>query len=127
MPATYTIDKQRELVLSSVSGVLTFAGITERTDRLRSDPDFVPEYRELFDFTGVTRIELSCTQIQDLAKWSPFAPSSRRAFLVAGDLAFGLGRVSTTYHDLNGEKNVIVFRDKDAALRWLETGEQTEQ
>lgn len=126
MPATYTIDKQRELVLGSASGVLTLADITARTARLKSDRDFVPAYRELFDFTGVTRIELSSTDIQFLATESPFAPASRRAFLVTGELAFALARMSATYHDLKGERNISVFRDREKALHWLETGEQTE-
>ena len=112
-------------MLSSASGALAFAGIMERTERLRSDPGFLPEYRELFDFTGVTRSELSCAQIQDIVKRPLFAPSSRRAFLVADDLGFGMGRVSSAYHELNGEKNVMVFRNRGKALRWLETGEKT--
>jgi hypothetical protein len=126
MSATYIIDQQRKMVLGSARGILTFADITGRTTRLKSDPDFAPEYRELFDFTGVTQIELSNIQIQALAQWSPFAPSSRRAFLVDGQLAFALARMSTTYHELNGEQYVSAFRDKEEALRWLEAGEHVE-
>ena len=126
MAATYFIDKQRKLVLSAARDILTCADLVERTDRLRRDPEFVPEYRELFDFMGVTRIELSAAEIQSMAAGSPFAPSSRRAFLVTGELAYALGRMSASYHDLNGERNISVFRDRAEALRWIETGEQRE-
>ena len=123
MPATYTVDKQRALVLSSASGVLTYADLAGHFERLKSDPDFSPGFREFFDFTGGTRVELSSTDVKAIANGAVFAPSARRAFLVADKLGFALGRMAESYHELRGEENVRVFRDKDLALRWLETGE----
>ena len=54
MPATYSIDVERKLVVSVAWGVMTSADVRAHRRALRSDPLFDRNYRELVDMTGIT-------------------------------------------------------------------------
>jgi hypothetical protein len=54
MPAFYKIDKERRLVLSFGSGVLTREDVLGHIDKLSADPDFDPGFSQLQDYTQFT-------------------------------------------------------------------------
>lgn len=64
MPEFYKIDRERRLVLTTGSGVLTLADAVSHMDKLSKDPDFDPRFSQIVDFTQVTRIELSADEIR---------------------------------------------------------------
>jgi hypothetical protein len=92
MPAFYKIDKQHRLVLSTASGVFSFADIRLHQERLTRDPDFDPSFSQIADFRSVTGIEISADEIRPIAQRSLFSPHSRRALITPNDSAYGLGR-----------------------------------
>jgi hypothetical protein len=53
-----------------------------------------------------------------------FSPTSRRAMLAPIDVIFGIGRMFQMLRQARGETGIRVFRDREAAMRWLETGEE---
>jgi hypothetical protein len=73
----------------------------------------------LIDFTHVTNFELEAKGVRRLAQRSIFSPDSRRAILVASDLAFGFSRMFEIYRETAGEKGIHVFRNLDDALDWI--------
>ena len=77
MPAFYKIDKERKLVFSSGSGVLTREDILGHQDRLLQDPDFDPSFSQLSDFTHITKIDLTPEDVRLAAKKNIFSPQSR--------------------------------------------------
>ena len=91
MPEFYKIDKERRLVLTTGSGVLTLAEAVSHMDKLSKDPDFDPSFSQIVDFTQVTRIELSSDEIRRLAQRTIFSATSRRAFIAPDEVAFGIG------------------------------------
>jgi hypothetical protein len=119
MPADFYIDAERHIVFSKATGVLGRSEALDHMDRLERNPDFRSDFNQLFDFRSVTAVQLSHEEIKVLATRTIFHPSSRRAFVVARDFDFGIGRVFGTYRDLAGEPGVAVFREMKEALSWL--------
>ncbi|HVP31491.1 MAG TPA: hypothetical protein VMW35_20275 [Myxococcota bacterium] len=118
MPIDYRIDKQRGVVWSRATGVVTDADLLQHQERLRRDPDFQPHFRQLFDFTSGTVNAVTGRAIRQLAAAPAFGKGSKRALLVHADSAFGLARMFQTLRD-EQEDEVAVFRDEAAARAWL--------
>jgi hypothetical protein len=114
MPAYFKIDKQRSLVISTMDGVFSLADGLEHQEKLLKDPDFAPNFRQLLDCTHVAKLELKPEEMRTLARRAVFTSESRRAIL-----AFGLGRMFLIFREIQGEKGVRVFRDRDEAVHWL--------
>jgi hypothetical protein len=119
MPAYFKIDRERRLVMSTMDGVFTLADGLAHQEKLQKDPDFALDFRQLLDCTHVTKLELKPEEVRTLARKTVFFSESRRAILVRSDLAFGLGRMFLIFREIQGEKGVRVFRDRDEALHWL--------
>lgn len=119
MPAFYKIDKERRLVMTTASGVLTPSDTLAHQDKLLKDPDFDSSFSQLLDFTQVTTVQLGSDDVRRLAQRSIFSPNSRRAILVSSDFAFGLSRMFEALRDNSGEKGIRVFRNLDEALAWV--------
>jgi hypothetical protein len=120
--AFYKIDKERKLVLSSGTGVLTKEDILGHMDRLSKDPDFDPNFSQVSDFTQITVLEIGPEDVRQLAQRNIFSPRSRRAFVVKNNLQFGLARMFEIHRELNGETGIRVFRTFDEAMDWILVG-----
>ena len=128
MPLIYVIDKQRRLVTSIASGVVTYSDIAAHQSRLKNDPDFDPTFDQLVDGTGATRIELTAEEIRTVARQRLFAASSRQAFATSSEFAYGLARMFEIYRDASGAGRAVrVFSGLDAAQEWLEPVRQKKQ
>ena len=119
MPVSYTIVPERRLVISRAWEALSDADVREHDERLREDPDFDPEYRQLADGRELTRVDVSWSMIAEVARNPVFSRSSRRAVVVARDVDYGVARVFQTMVELQGGV-VQIFRDHEAAERWLD-------
>jgi hypothetical protein len=122
MSAFYKIDKERRIVLSSGTGVLTKKDLVGHMDRLSNDPDFNPDFSQVLDFTQLSGLEVGPDDVRQLAQRNIFSPRSRRAFVVKDDLQFGLARMFEIHRELNGETGIRVFRTFDEALDWILVG-----
>jgi len=119
MPAFYKIDKERKLVMSAGSGVLTREDLLGHQERLLKDPEFDPTFSQLLDFTHITKVDITPEDVRLAARKTIFSPQSHRAMLVKDDLQFGLARMFEIHRELNGEKGIRVFRNIDEALDWV--------
>jgi hypothetical protein len=122
VPSSYKIDKERRLVLSSATGILTKEDIFGYMDRLSKDADFDPEFSQVSDFTQVTRLDIEPEDIRQLAQRNVFSPRSHRAFVVKDDLQYGLARMFQIHRELRGEGGIRVFRTFEEALDWILSG-----
>ena len=118
MPASFVIDHQHRIVRSKGWGVLVEADFMGTQRGLREDKQFDPTYRQIYDFSEVTSINISSSQLQSIAYASPFSPQARRAFVVSSDVAFGMARMYSLMGDRNPE-TLRIFRDRGSALSWL--------
>ena len=119
MPAFYKIDKERKLVMSSGSGVLTKEDILGHQERLSKDPDFDPSFSQLQDYTHVSKLDVTPEDVRLFARKNIFSSHSRRAMVVKDDLQFGLARMFEIHRDFAGESGIRVFRNLDEALDWV--------
>lgn len=122
MPASYTIDMKRRLVMSSGVGVLTREDLWGHMERLSKDPDFDPAFSQIIDFTNVTEVEVDPEDVRRLAQRNVFSSHSRRSIVVKDDLHFGLARMFEIHRELAGEMGIRVFRTLEEAVRWLADG-----
>jgi hypothetical protein len=116
VPVTYTIDKSLDLVVITATGVITADDLRELQARGRADPEFDPHRPILIDLTGA---ELQGWTGVETRRIAGGGVNTRRALLVASDLAYGIGRMLQAETQLLGQDNVQVFRDRAAALAWV--------
>ena len=119
MPAAYTIDPSRSLVLSRGWGLLTDADLREHYRRLLADADFDPSFCQLIDLYDVDSYKVSTEMVREMAIMRVFRPGTRRAFVVDKELLDDMTRLMETYSELPKDGEVAVFRDLADAERWL--------
>lgn len=115
----YHIDRKQGIIWSRCWGVLSDADIAAHQAKLRADPAFAPGLNQLVDCRGVTDVTLSVAAVKRLGQSQLFAPESKRAYVVARDVIFGLVRMYELYQKLRDARNVRIFRDRAEAVRWL--------
>jgi hypothetical protein len=119
MPASFQIDKERRLVISTASGIFTIADALAHQQDLPKHPDFDPSFSHFVDLSEVTKPELSGKDMEWFAQATIFSPHSRRAVLATHDVAFGLARMYGILREFQGEEGLQVFRNRDQAMNWV--------
>ena len=119
MAAFYHIDKDRKLVMSTVSGALTRDDLESHMRKLRSDPDFDPRFSQLADFTHMTKLEVTADDIRYFARTSVFDSDSRRAFIVGDDVSALLAEMFALLRKVAGERGRCVFRTLEEGIEWI--------
>src|SRR5215475_4033592 len=123
MPASYVIDKQRRLVISTATGVVTAEECKQHQDRLVNDPDFDPTFNQILDFTEANTIQLNEATLRFLAVRHVFRAPSRRAILSNSQQFTELMEKSKDLRkQFLGTDIIEVFSDRDEALLWLNSG-----
>ncbi len=122
MPFDIVIDAEHRIVYSRAWGEFTEADVLAHRQHLKADPQFDSTFRQLADFSGVTRLAISATSIRALTSSDPWDSGSRRAYVASTDVVFGMTRM---YATLLGESksNIAVFRRAEEARRWLDVDE----
>ena len=118
MPASYTIDVARKLVVTRIWGAATEDEIVDHGQRLRNDPQFRPDFRQLVDMTELTEIRVGSGLIRDRSRDQFFSPGVRRAVVANSDAAFGMARMYAIASDEAGQ-TIEVFRNMSEAEAWL--------
>jgi hypothetical protein len=119
MPATYEIDKQRRLVITTVWEGLTLDDALSHQNKLMADPDFDSGFSQLMDLTHASGSDLQAGDIRKMAERTVFSTQSRRAIVVSNNLLYGFGRMYEILRETVGENGIRVFRDMDEAVDWL--------
>jgi hypothetical protein len=118
LPASYTIDSDRKLVVTRIWGAATEDDIYDHGQRLRNDPQFRPDFRQLVDMTELTEIRVGSGVIRDASRNQFFSPGVRRAVVANSEAAFGMARMYAIASEETGQ-TIQVFRDMSAAEAWL--------
>ena len=118
MPATYAIDAERKLVFSRIWGSPTEEEILDHGRRLRADPRFQPDFRQLLDMSELKEILISTQSVRHAARDQLFSAGVRRALVAHSDAAFGMARMYALASEVEGQ-TIEVFREFCAAEAWL--------
>lgn len=119
MPAFYHIDKERRLVLSTASGVLSRDDLHNHMQRLLKDPDFDPNFSQLADFTHLTRLDFTADDVRQLAQTTVFSSDARRAFVVGDEVSEELAEMFVLLRKVAGEHGIRVFRTLEDGIDWI--------
>ena len=116
---TIDTDSVEGVVVGTVSGPLTLKEIRKAAAAVWKDIEG-PRIRMLWDLRDA-QFTLSANEIRALAEFakqhSPFS-HLRMAFVVAGDLEFGLVRMFEVFREAESVRTAV-FRDMQQALGWL--------
>ena len=123
MNVARSIDEASGLVSFTVKGTVTYEGIVRALSDMMDDPRFRKAASNLWDFREASSGALSGNEIE---RFAVFVDRSRErrgegykvAFVVSGDAEFGLARMYEGHAERLPFK-IMVFRDLDAASRWI--------
>jgi hypothetical protein len=119
MPISYSLDKTRQFVRTTVDGRVTVSEIIGHLEAVRRDDALA--FAELIDADGAARPFLSATDVWRAATHvrTTQLPSQLgpRAVIVSDDTAFGLTRIFTNI--LTGIFPIEAFRSRERAEEWL--------
>jgi hypothetical protein len=88
--------------------------------KFAGDPNFKPDFFQLYDVRDVTRASLTASEVIELAKTPIFAPDARRACITTNGETYGIARMFQIYRELNGgNEQIRLFRSIEAAEAWL--------
>jgi hypothetical protein len=120
MPCDCVLDLERRWVKVTASGVLTFEEMMATRHKFTSDPNFSPDFYQLYDSRAVTRTTLTAIEVGQAAMANIFSSSSRRAVVAPGGETYGVARMFQIYRGLNaGSETIKVFRSIEEAEAWL--------
>jgi hypothetical protein len=120
MPCECELDLSRRWVKVRAWGLVTYAEVMAARRKFTADPDFQPDFFQLYDVREVTRASLTAIEVVELAKAPIFAPTSRRACITTNGETYGILRMFQIYRALNnGQEQIRLFKSIDDAEAWL--------
>lgn len=120
MPCDCELDLERRWVRARAWGVVTLADAMANRKKFMSDPEFRPDFCQLYDGREVTRLVLTASEVGHLAIDTVFGPGTRRAFVTPTHETYGLMRLYQIYRAVNaGKEQIRLFRTLEEAEAWL--------
>lgn len=115
MPVSYTIAPS--IIDVVLEGTVTDSEMVRAQQDMFNDPDFVSSYPRLIHASEVTELQLSADVVSHLARSACQRGMRKAAVIASTDFVFALCRM---YEGYAYEADCHVFRDRRAALEWLE-------
>ena len=112
------IDTKQRIVVTKLGGSFVAQDTIAAQQSLKDNPEFAPDFRALFDYRGITKMELTSSELHEIVKSSPFDGSGRRAVVAGRDDTSG---VKETYQSYQAEHDATfrLFEDLEEAREWL--------
>lgn len=118
VPVVYTIDSERGIVFTTVTGKVSVGEMLEHFKQLAADPAYHPHFDGLSDQAAAEMFEASGEDLRRLALALPLVAPARRAIIVNSDLHFAFGRMVEMNRSTAGVET-RVFRTREDAAAWL--------
>jgi hypothetical protein len=123
MPCDAVLDLERRCVRGRAWGVVTYEDVMGARRKFIADPNFTPDFSQLYDGRDVTKVALTASEVGVLARDDVFGARSRRAFVAPTREAYGMMRLFEIYRGINaGKEQIKLFRSMAEAEAWLITG-----
>ncbi len=120
MPCDCELDLTQRLVKAWAWGTVTHAEAMATRLKFSTNPDFRPDFNQVYDCLGVTLVSVNTIEIGLLARDHVFGLGSRRAFIGPRTDTFGFLRTFQLYRQINGAKEQIrLFPTMEAAEAWI--------
>ena len=120
MPCECVLDLERRWVRCRGWGVVTYDEALASRLKFTSDPNFTPDFYQLYDGREITRVCISASETGQLAMEAVFSPRSRRALVAPDRETYDFGRMFQIYRGINAHKDQVrLFRTIEEAEAWL--------
>jgi len=120
MPCDCELDLDRRLVRCRAWGVVTYDETMATRRKFLSDPNFSPDFDQIYDGRDVTRIAISASDTGKLAMDAVFSAKARRALIAPSRDTYDFGRMLQIYRGINAHKDQLrLFRTIEEAEAWL--------
>ena len=124
MPIETRIDTETGLRTHVLIGRVSLEELKDALGEVYARPDFRPEGDTLCDLRQADLGQFSHAVVKDVvdyvAKHRGAPPGARTAVVVGRDLGFGLARMYEQMLVASADVRVMVFRDTEEAMAWLE-------
>ena len=122
---TLIIEKQN-LRIHTVTGAFNFDFLFQSIVDVYNNPDFVPRFNSIWDFTQVNQIQsISLEQLEKLVAYVTWKRSRigkvRTALVVSEKIDFGLARMYEQEMEASNQADINVFRNIDLAIEWIKS------
>lgn len=118
MPASFQLDVPHQLVRVTLSGDVTDDEVLGLQRTLHQTPEVEPGWHALVDCSTAEQVLLTTNAIRELGARSRFTAQARIAIVAPRDALYGIARMVEQLHP--GPCGIMVFRDRDQAVAWLE-------
>jgi hypothetical protein len=120
VPCECELDLSRRWVKVRAWGLLTYDEVMAARRKFTGDPNFMPDFFQIYDVREVTRAPLTAAEVAELAKAPVFAATSRRACVTTNGETYGILRMFQIFRELSaGKEQIRLFRSIDDAEAWL--------
>ncbi len=124
MAYTYSIEIDQSLVRIELTGKFDMDKFREFFTRLLHADEYKPGFHVLCDARKLDFTRMSSYDISELVQLDKSVAvlrgNGKTAFVVRDDLQFGLSRMVEIQHDRDAGNTMVIFRDMEKALSWLE-------
>ena len=121
MEVERTIDPDARVVTLTISGDLDDRELMSLADEFAETPQLESDFSLLIDLRQAHGQKVTSAAVYRLVERAlVLSATSRRAIVVSTDLGFGMARMYEMLRHKGGAPRV--FRDYDAARRWVTTG-----
>ena len=118
MPGSYMIDVPNRLVVTQAWATVNDAELLAHAKQLGADPRFLPDFRQIADFSHVGEARVTREALRELGRINPWGAGAHRAVITPQDLLFGMARMYELMSDQRPEE-FRIFRDIPTAVAWL--------
>jgi hypothetical protein len=121
MPISVSIDKTNDLILRTITGVVSMDEVVASVDAVVSSPDYHPGMKSLTDLRGLTH-SATLEDMKKLAlaaiRHSQRAKGNKLAIVVPEAVSYGMLRMFQAHID-HLPMEVALFREMPPAREWL--------
>lgn len=129
MPAEHTIDKQRQLIITTWEGKVQDVEFIDALKKYQNEIQNQPEYmafNEIVNLSGATGYKISVDGIKAVASMASSTDKEdmcrKLAIVVNSTLAYGLARMYEAYRSFSRQasKEISIFKNEKDAYEWLQ-------
>jgi hypothetical protein len=117
---SYQVDRQRRIVFAHASGVVTIGEMLSARRKLAANPDFDESFPVVADLREVTQFGFGAEELRHFAEMTKAQHSRITALVVSTTVEYGFARMFQTLRDNADYPGGEIFRDMEAAIRWVE-------
>jgi len=121
---TYTIDRNRQLILTRISGDLTITETIEYFNRLKQDYDCPNKAIEMVDFTEVTDFSIHYGDMRIIIQKFQGTKTTKKIlatiFNCPTPLSYGIGRMLQALHEtVNEQHHVAITKCEQEMIEYV--------